>query len=199
MPFRKPSPFTALLTGFVMLPVLVASSFAVFAEPPAGVVGYACHDHRALVLLAYDGAKNRKGWAAFGGHGEKDERIADTAAREFREETRCAFEAPLADQLQGQPRSVIGPFYSYVWQVPFVDAEQIEKSRCGTPGERNQFIWVSAADLAHAVRITGQIKAVQAAKDKNPDRNYPLWFAGRIALQQAMQDGLLPVDDSVCQ
>ncbi|WP_221799316.1 NUDIX hydrolase [Oceanobacter mangrovi] len=185
---------TALLIGFVLLPLLVSGSIVVFAEPPAGVIAYACHDHKALVLLAYDKGPNRNGWAAFGGHGEKGERIVDTAAREFREETRCLFNGPDPDDLLNQKRSAVGPFYSYVSQVEYIGAAAIEKSRCGTPNERNQFIWVEAPVLKQALTRNKPLTAFD-----NPDKEYPFWFAGRLSLQQALEDGLLPTDNKVCQ
>jgi len=190
---------TTILIGFVLLPLLVTGSIAVVAEPPAGVIAWTCHNKQALVLLAYDVGPNRNGWAAFGGHGEEGERIVDTAAREFREETRCAFEKPSAEDLLDQKRSSVGPFYSYGWQVDYVPAINIEKARCGTVGERKKFMWVTAADLSHAVHKGEDVTAVETGFDAPSDRKYPLWFAGSLALQQAMHDGVLPEDNSLCQ
>lgn len=182
-----------ILIGFVLIPLIMTFSIAVVAEPPAGVIAYSCVDQKAQVLLAWDNGKNRNGWAAFGGHGEKGETIAETAAREFREETGCVFQGPLPVSLEQQKRSRIGPFYTYVSRVEWVDPTLIETSSCGTPGERSQWVWVGLEELN---------KALESGKDvpdlKDPKKRYPLWIAGRLSLDAARSDGLLPADNSVC-
>ncbi|MDO6683677.1 NUDIX hydrolase [Oceanobacter sp. 5_MG-2023] len=184
---------TSVLIGFVLLPLLVTASIAVVAEPPAGVIAYACVDSRAQVLLAYDNGKDRNGWAAFGGHGAKGESIADTAAREFREETSCMFATPQPADLEGRERSRVGPFYTYVAEVEYVDPAAIAASSCGTIGERKDWIWVNLEDLVSALRSGDDVADVQVA-----NKSYPLWFAGRLSLQQALRDGLLPESSAVC-
>ncbi|MFL0807751.1 MAG: NUDIX hydrolase [Oceanobacter sp.] len=182
-----------LLIGFVILPALVISASSL-ALPPAGVIPYSCQNGEALVLLAYDNGKDRNGWAAFGGGADKGESIAQTAAREFHEETGCVFPVPDAQDLEPLESSAIGTFHTYVYEVPFVDSAKIEASRCGTVGERKDWIWFRLTDLITALKEREDI----------PDRfdsskTYPLWFIGRVSLQEARDDGILPQDNSVCQ
>ena len=182
-----------LLIGFVILPALVISASSL-ALPPAGVIPYSCQNGEALVLLAYDNGKDRNGWAAFGGGADKGESIAQTAAREFHEETGCVFLVPDAQDLEPLESSAIGTFHTYAYEVPFVDSAKIEASRCGTVGERKDWIWFRLTDLITALKEREDI----------PDRfdsskTYPLWFVGRVSLQEARDDGILPQGNSVCQ
>lgn len=183
----------SLLIGFVILPVLVISVSAV-ALPPAGVIPYTCENKEALILLAYDNGKDRNGWAAFGGRANKGERIAETASREFHEETGCVFPVPSAAELDGQKRSAIGSFYTYAYHVPYVEPERIAASRCGTPGERKDWIWFRLTDL-----VTALDNRTDVPDRQNPNKTYPLWFVGRVSLQEALDDGVLPSDNSVCR
>lgn len=181
-----------LLIGFVILPALVVSA-STAALPPAGVIPYACQNGEALVLLAYDNGKDRNGWAAFGGQPNQGETIAETAAREFHEETACVFPVPTAKDLETLETSAIGTFHTYVYEVPFVDSAKIEASRCGTPGERKDWVWFKLTDLIEALDNRANVK------DRfTPEKTYPLWFVGRVSLQEAVDDGLLPQDDSIC-
>ena len=182
----------SILIGFVVLPLLLTFSSA-FANPPAGVIAYSCVGQEAVVLLAYDNGKNRNGWAPFGGRAEEGETIAQTAAREFREETGCVFAGPTAEQLDGQPRSRIGPFYTYVSRVNWVDPVMMAASSCGTPGERSQWVWVNLEQLNDALDHGKPV-----VDRDNPVVQYPLWIAGRVSLQVARADGLLPSSSVVC-
>ena len=181
-----------LLIGFVILPALVISASTV-ALPPAGVIPYACKDGEALVLLAYDNGRDRNGWAAFGGQANRGESIAETAAREFHEETGCVFPVPTAADLEPLESSAIGTFYTYSYEVPFVDPAKIEASRCGTPGERKDWIWFRLTDVIDALD-----KRADVVDRFDRDKTYPLWFVGRVSLQEALDDKVLPADNTVC-
>lgn len=182
----------SILIGFVVLPLVMMVSTA-FANPPAGVIAYTCKDKEALVLLAYDNGKNRNGWAPFGGRAEEGETIAQTASREFREETGCVFAGPTPEQLETQQRSRIGPFYTYVSRVNWVDPVMMAASSCGTPGERSKWVWVNLEQLNQALDSGKNV-----VDRDNPVVEYPLWIAGRVSLQVARSDGLLPASSDVC-
>ena len=84
----------------------------------AGVIPYACPGGVPHVLLAFDPAAGRVGYGAFGGGGRPGESVAETAAREMLEETRCAFGTPTAAELAGKPPSDFGGVSSYAAEVP---------------------------------------------------------------------------------
>lgn len=159
--------------------------------PPAGVIPYACQNNDTLVLLAFDRSPGRNGWAAFGGGANAGESIAETAAREFHEETGCVFNQPNAKQLSQQPHSQVGPFHTWVAEVDFQPTEPIAQSECGTAYERRDWIWFRLQEVQEALSSGGDIQRQADGKA------YPLWDKGRLALQAASEDGLL--DERVCQ
>ena len=113
-----------------VLAVLLSLFATHLSASPAGVIPYSCIVGDAYVLLAFDPVSDRVGHGAFGGGREGDETIAETAAREMREETRCAFDRPTATDLESATPSNSNGFYSFVYQVPYVPQGDIADSAC---------------------------------------------------------------------
>jgi ADP-ribose pyrophosphatase YjhB (NUDIX family) len=156
---------------------------------PAGVIPYACISGDPYILLAFDPVSTRVGYAAFGGGREGNETIAQTAAREFHEETRCAFDTPSAEQLQNLTPSLSHGYYSYVAEIPFIGPLAITEHPCEARIERYDYQWVRLSDL-----IAGLEK-----EEARPEvlvslmhKYITLWGKSAESLRQAMQDGLLP-------
>ena len=165
------------------------------AASPAGVIPYACISGDPYVLLAFDPISTRVGYAAFGGGHKGNETIAQTAAREFREETRCAFDTPSAEQLQKLTPSLSHGYYSYVAEVPFLGPLAITEHPCEARIERYDYQWVRLSDL-----IAGLEK-----EEARPEvlvslmfKTITLWDKSAASLRQARQDGLLREQD-LCQ
>jgi 8-oxo-dGTP pyrophosphatase MutT (NUDIX family) len=155
---------------------------------PAGVIPYACFGGKTLVLLAFDPAPGRQGYGAFGGRSEPGEAIFDTAARELREETRCAFDSPQASELKDLPVSRTGEFYSYVAQVEYTSALSIEQHICGSSIERFGWQWFELESLLAALRTKAIEPMVQVYAT---DLRVKLWDEGVKSMRQAVSDGFL--------
>ncbi|MGI9319413.1 MAG: NUDIX hydrolase, partial [bacterium] len=135
MKFFRRADLTVIL--LVLSIVFYGSAFA----SPAGVIPYACLSGDPYVLLAFDPLSDRVGYAAFGGGPQGHETIAETAAREFHEETRCAFDTPTAEQLEKSLPSEVEGFYSYVAKVPFISHLEIPEHPCDARIERYDWQW----------------------------------------------------------
>ncbi len=155
---------------------------------PAGVIPYACVGEDILVLMAFDPASGRLGYGAFGGGREGSETIAETAARELFEETRCAFDTPRAGDLENMPHSNSGGYYSYVAQVPYKAVLVIETHACDAELERAGWQWFSLDDLLVSLG-TGDRKP--SLKVFGSDLEITLWDKAADSLRKAVQDGLL--------
>lgn len=164
------------------------------AGKPAGVIAYACVADRQLVLLAYDAAWGRHGWASFGGTpSSASEPVHETASREFHEETGCVFAVPAAASLAEAEYSVSGGFYSFVAEVPHVPAIEIEASGCGDKDLRSDWIWIDAGDLRRALDQPGR-------RIPAPGRDgIQLWDLARQSMAKAVQDGILDLSHRVCE
>jgi len=173
---------------FVLL--LAAPLSGVASEPKgnAGVIPYACVNGQALILLAFDPYPGRKGWGAFGGGPGWGETISETAAREFHEETNCAF-APL--DLTGKSYSVSNKYYTYFAQVTYQPGFRIaaHQGRCRDV-ERNSWLWVQHTDLVSALEQGSDEVRVPAGFGEF-DR-VPLWHGAKRSLVQALKDRVLP-------
>ena len=177
--------------------VLAAASAAVAcvaSAGPAGVIPYACPGGVPHVLLAFDPAAGRVGYGPFGGGGRPGESVAETAAREMREETRCAFDTPTAAELAGKTPSDSGGAASYVAEVPFRSGRDIAEHPCEAALERVDWLWVRLADLKTALDSGGARPGVAVAAG---GRRITLWQGAAGTLRQAVRDGLLP--DSLCR
>ena len=175
---------------FTLFPVAVNS------EPlgvNAGVTPYACVDGQARVLLAFDSAWGRRGWAPFGG-GPKNskEPVYETAAREFHEESNCAFAKP---DLANLPYSHSLGFYSYVTEVPYRSVDVISSQRACRHVERSKWVWVDYALFIEALRKPGKVSALTTLEASRPTIH--LWSKSAKQLRLALQQGILP-DSNPC-
>lgn len=158
--------------------------------PPAGLAAYACHAGQAHVLLAFDPHPARRAWSTLGGGAQADETPAQTALREFREESNCAYTAEeLASiELSGPSVSAGVPFHLYAAKVPFKPISEFDQERSCVDIERSQWVWVKHADLVQALNN----KAMTVPVALGPLPQVALWNRGVESLRKAMEDGVLP-------
>ena len=156
----------------------------------AGVTPYACVDGRARVLLAFDPAWGRRGWAPFGG-GPKDsnEPVYETAKREFHEESNCAF--AFLD-LTDVPYSHSRGFYNYVAEVPYHTIEHIAARRTCQNVERSNWVWVDYERLIAALQKPDKVSSLVTLE---PKRTIHLWSKSAKQLRLALQKGILPLEN----
>ena len=160
---------------------------------PAGVIPYACVDGAALVLLAFDEEPGRRGWGHFGGTHEPGESVAETAAREFREESNCAFAGPSAEDLALLVPSSSGGFVSFFAELRYQSISKISQDRPACPDvERSRWVWVRHADLVRALATDPPTKIDTVEGDVE---SIHLWPRAAGALQRAVEDGVLPDAD----
>ncbi len=150
----------------------------------AGVIPYSCHNNQAVVLLAFDPYSGRGGWGAFGGLAEKGEIIAQTAAREFREETNCAFR-PL--DVTGLSASLSGEFYTFFAPVEYVSSTDIENNERCRNIERRDWRWVNLNSLVQALENNSDNIPVHG----HSKQKLYLWDGARSSLRQALDDGIM--------
>ena len=162
---------------------------------PAGVIPYACVSGDPYVLLAFDPISDRVGYAAFGGGRKGQETLAETAVREFHEETRCIFDTPTAGDLADSETSVVNGFYSYVAQVPFVSHLKIPEHPCTARIERYDWQWVRLLDLTEALKTEEARPRVLVSL---MHKYITLWEGGADSIRAAMEDGLLD-QEKICK
>ncbi|WP_306481140.1 NUDIX domain-containing protein [Limnobacter sp.] len=182
--------------------LFVVSLFSILAAcsssslPPAGLIAYSCVAGEALHLMAFDPHPTRRAWATLGGSGQKGETPAQTAIREFTEESNCAYRSAELDasQMKGPSISPGVPFHLYTAQVPFKSVDEIAQTRQCVDIERSQWVWVRHLDLVRAIN-----QHTEAAQDpltvptvQGQPAQVPLWSRGVESLKKALQDGVLP-------
>lgn len=164
--------------------------------PPAGLIAYSCVAGEALHLMAFDPHPNRRAWATLGGGAQQGETPAQTAIREFTEESNCAYSSADLDvsQLKGPSVSPGVPFHLYAAQVPFKSIDEIAQARQCVDIERSQWVWVRHLDLLRAIN-----QHAEEAKEpltvptvQGQPTQVPLWDRGVESLKKALQDGVLP-------
>ena len=172
------------------LVVTMLSTGLACAAGPAGVAAFACKNGAALHLLAFDPVPGREAWAHLGGRAEAGESTAQTAVREFREESNCAFgdSIPEAGALVGP--SVAGGFSTYVMRVPFIASASIAQSRDCAHVERAHWVWVAHDKLLAALHSADDSPVVEVAE--GPRRTVHLWPVSARALRKAIDDQVLP-------
>lgn len=164
--------------------------------PPAGLIAYSCVAGEALHLLAFDPHPARRSWATLGGSAQAGETPAQTAVREFTEESNCAYTADdlTTENLKGPSVSTGVPFHLYATEVPFKSVQQIQEARQCVDIERSQWVWVRHLDLLRAVNgldTRGDEPVVVPTVQGEP-REVPLWDRSVESLKKALQDGVLP-------
>ena len=182
------------LMGIGIAPAIVLGSTAALAGNPAGVIPVTCLNDEVYLLLAYDTNPLRRSWATFGGHADYGETLPQTAAREFHEETGCVFTRPTPEDLHQNEAVKIQRFVSYVYPVPYVDPELITASRCGTPGERRDWVWLLLDDVVASFPANRPV-----IKDSKTENSYPLWRKSRDVLAAAHEAGLLSNEAIQCE
>ena len=117
-------------TLFLLTAHLVAL-FAVASGPQeeyvnAGVLPYSTETGEIMVLLGYDA--DDKHWSDFVGVCTPGERPAQTAARQFEEETRGAYQlGDIARRLQGKSPVEVGNTRIFLLEVPMVSGTQLSR------------------------------------------------------------------------
>lgn len=188
---------------FRIIPSHLSQAFCVFlfalsanaSASPAGVIPYACVSGDPYVLLAFDPVKDRVGYAAFGGGRVGQETIAETAAREFHEETRCVFDTPTAEELERLTPSEHKGFYSFVAEVPFISILEIPEHPCDARIERYDWQWVRLSDLNTGLNSDGARPQVLVSL---MHKTVTLWEGAAASIRKAINDGLLD-PNKVCQ
>ncbi len=129
----------------------------------AGVLPLALHGGRVLVLL---GLENGRGWTDFvGGPEPQDCGPAETAAREFAEESRLAYpeHQTLRAIRRAEPVRVRGPSgIVYIWplEVDWQDSSAIA-AKPGTPhSEKVSYCWIRLGSLLAAIDSHGDATRV---------------------------------------
>ena len=180
-----------------LLSALLLSAAAAQADTvkggAAGIIPYTCSENGALYLLAYDPDRKRRAWGAFGGRPEGNETAAQTARREFYEETNCVYDPETIERLQLKGPSRSGNFYSYVTEVPFRGAAEIAARRKCTDVERAFWIWVPHAAFIKMLATKAASPAVEIRS--KPSVKFYVWDKAARSLRQALADGFLERKD----
>lgn len=174
----------------VLISILILWTDIALANP-AGVIPYACVSGEPYVLLAFDPVSDRVGYAAFGGGRQGNETVAETAAREFQEETRCVFDIPTVSELEVMTPSEVDGFYSYVVQVPFISHLEIPKHPCEARIERFDWQWIRLRDLIEGLN-SGEARPRILVSLMH--KYITLWEGGAETLRKAIKDGLLGLE-----
>jgi 8-oxo-dGTP pyrophosphatase MutT (NUDIX family) len=180
----------------VLFSILALSACSSPSAPPAGLIAYSCVAGEALHLMAFDPHPARRAWATLGGGAQPGETPAQTAIREFTEESNCAYttEELQADELKGPSISPGVPFHLYATQVVFKPVDVIAQTRQCVDIERSQWVWVRHLDLVRALnQFDGSADAALTLPTvQGEPLQVPLWNRGVESLKKALQDGVLP-------
>jgi 8-oxo-dGTP pyrophosphatase MutT (NUDIX family) len=178
---------------FVLPALFVIAACSLVNAPPAGLIAYSCVAGEALHLMAFDPHPARRSWATLGGSAQQGETPAQTALREFTEESNCAYTGTEIDisQLKGPSISPGVPFHLYAAQVQFKSVDEIAQTRQCVDIERSQWVWVRHFDLMRALNQTA-VGTLTVPTVQGEPAQVPLWDRGVESLKKALQDGVLP-------
>jgi hypothetical protein len=178
---------------FVLPALFVIAACSPANAPPAGLIAYSCVAGEALHLMAFDPHPARRSWATLGGSAQQGETPAQTALREFTEESNCAYTGTEIDigQLKGPSISPGVPFHLYAAQVQFKSVDEIAQTRQCVDIERSQWVWVRHFDLMRTLNQAAEGTLTVPTVQGEPAQ-VPLWDRGVESLKKALQDGVLP-------
>lgn len=188
----------ALATLFLVVALLPSCSTANSVEiRAAGLIAYTRIQGETYVLLA-DHTEPGRGWGAFGGWREEGESTAQAAAREFREETRCVYDSPSAEDLLEAPHVSRDRYLSYVVEVPYAPA-QVFRSRpvppeCRGPSfsERGPWVWIPLHELRRCLAAGEATDSYSLSPEFVPEGSTTrLWNASASILLLAIEKGYL--------
>lgn len=181
----------------IFLATAILQSNAVLAADPKGVnsglIPYSCTSEGAKYLLAYDPVNDRRAWGAFGGGAKERETSTQTAIREFREETNCAYSRTTLTNLSLKGPSISSGFYSYVAEVPYVDSESIGKTRQCVDVERSFWVWVPHNELI--IALDSRYSEPYVKIKSKPKKTIYLWKGAAKSMRKAKSDGFLGESD----
>ncbi len=124
----------------------------------AGILPYSVESGEVRVLLGFDGENQH--WNDFVGVCTPGETPVQTAAREFVEETRGAFEmSDIALRLQGAAPINVGPTRIFILEIPEISAQQLDRLTRSRNSEKTAYCWVRLTDLLQSVDERGPRRA----------------------------------------
>lgn len=184
-----------------LLAAILATALTATADvdEPAGTILYAETPDGIQILLADHAPPSDRGWASFGGQGEADETIAETAARETEEETRGTFSREdLLAQIANQKPIHDGPYAFYFVKVDPIPIDEINNHPIppNQPAyaERGPYAWIPLTQLQRffdpaTVTFPLRIEPDLLPTDRHTDWVWPIWLH---QLSAALEAGALP-------
>jgi len=124
----------------------------------AGVLPYSTATGEVTVLLGFDAGEGH--WSDFVGTCTPGETPAQTAARQFEEETRGGYQlADISRRLQGAAPVEIGNTRIFLIEVPQVSARQLERLSKDRGFEKTDYCWVPLLELLESIDDRGPDRA----------------------------------------
>jgi len=146
----------SLMVPIIALVVLHSGQEAEYVN--AGILPYSVESGEVRLLLGFDGINEH--WNDFVGVCTPGETPLSTAAREFSEETRGAFEAENVEgRLEGATPVKVGPTRIFILEVPEVPTQQLERLAKSRNSEKTSYCWVALVDLLQSVDESGPGRA----------------------------------------
>ncbi len=124
----------------------------------AGVLPYSTATGEVTVLLGFDAGEGH--WSDFVGTCTPGETPAQTAARQFEEETRGGYQiSDISQRLQGVAPIEIGNTRIFLIEVPQVSARQLERLSKDRGFEKTDYCWVPLLELLESIDDRGPNRA----------------------------------------
>ncbi len=161
----------------------------------AGVIAYTRIQGETYVLIA-DHVDSDRGWGAFGGHRKGNETPAETASREFREETACVYDHPTGEDLAAAVPVRLGGYLSYTVEVPYVPVTVFAASRdrgeCRGSAyrERADWSWVPLTEIRRSLERGEGTEHFKIARRFLPrDRSNRFWTDSARVFRKVLETG----------